>query len=326
MQGGAGRKDRAQRNWAALLLRSKGEKWLDPSNAPFAHMYGHGRQHGAISSSSRMQSLMSGSGRSRGGRGRRGRGRRGARGRARGGAMGGASSSSAAAATATATAATATMGVGRRLGELSVGGASGDRATDMATLLAGRSLGARGGMRGTRGTRGTRGMRGRMRMMRGGRGRGGAMMLGGSAPKPVAAGCHAGEAQYKPAAFVHVNKAGGTAMRAILFRHASHQMVERLAPEGSRYLRSLQPPARWFHASASLQRKAVGEARWRDAYTFGLVRNPYARQVSMFHFLLGEVSCARPIGQRPEHCELRKLPEPGPWLKDPRLAAPRFRK
>ena len=102
--------------------------------------------------------------------------------------------------------------------------------------------------------------------------------------------------------------------------------VERQVPEGTRYLRSLQPPARWFHASASLQRRAVGEATWRAAYTFGLVRNPYARQVSMFHFLLGEVSCARPIGQRPQHCELRKLPEPGPWLKDPALAAPRFRK
>ena len=115
-------------------------------------------------------------------------------------------------------------------------------------------------------------------------------------------------------------------MRAILFKHAAHQMLERVVPAGGAYLRALHPPARWFHASASLQRKAVGQQQWDESYTFGLVRNPFARQVSMFHFLLGEVSCARPAGERPEHCELRKLPSPGPWLKDPAQSAPRFRK
>ena len=38
--------------------------------------------------------------------------------------------------------------------------------------------------------------------------------------------------------------------------------------------------ARFFHASASLQRDAVGPAAWSDTYTFALVRNPWARQAS----------------------------------------------
>ena len=72
--------------------------------------------------------------------------------------------------------------------------------------------------------------------------------------------------------------------------------------------------SRFFHASASLQQRVLGEAAWGGAYTFALVRNPYARQVSMFHFLLTEASCHR--ATRPSHCEQRKLPKPGVWLKD----------
>ncbi len=87
----------------------------------------------------------------------------------------------------------------------------------------------------------------------------------------------------------------------------------------------MRPPSRFFHASASLQRKVLGAEPWARAYTFALVRNPYARQVSMFHFLLGEASCHRPPGSRPAHCELRKLPASGPWLRDPAQAATKFR-
>ena len=45
----------------------------------------------------------------------------------------------------------------------------------------------------------------------------------------------------------------------------------------------------------------------------------------MFHFLLGEVSCQRPVGVRPQHCEQRKLPAPGAWLQDPQLSKQRFK-
>ena len=47
----------------------------------------------------------------------------------------------------------------------------------------------------------------------------------------------------------------------------------------------------------------------------------------MFHFLLGEVSCARPVGARPLHCEERLLPAGGEaWLKDPAQSKLRFRR
>ena len=45
----------------------------------------------------------------------------------------------------------------------------------------------------------------------------------------------------------------------------------------------------------------------------------------MFHFLLSEASCFRPIGARPSHCELRKLPPAGAWLREPAEAVRRFR-
>ena len=112
--------------------------------------------------------------------------------------------------------------------------------------------------------------------------------------KPPAAGCAQEQPDYKPVGFVHVNKAGGTAMRAVLMKHAGHQMLERMVPGAASYLRGLQPPSRWFHASASLQRSAVGQARWQASYTFGLVRNPFARQLSMFTFLLQESACKLP--------------------------------
>jgi len=83
--------------------------------------------------------------------------------------------------------------------------------------------------------------------------------------------------------------------------------------------------ARFFHASASLQRDAVGPAAWATAYTFALVRNPWARQVSMFHFLLGNAACRLPVGRRPEHCDERLLPAAGEWLKDKQQAKTKFR-
>ena len=108
--------------------------------------------------------------------------------------------------------------------------------------------------------------RGRGRLMRG-------APAGIGAPLPAAEGCRRGEpgTAYRPVAFVHVNKAGGTAMRAILFKHAAHQMLERVVPAGGAYLRALHPPARWFHASASLQRKAVGQQQWNESYTLSLI-------------------------------------------------------
>ena len=141
---------------------------------------------------------------------------------------------------------------------------------------------------------------------------------------PAPAGCARGQPAFGDVAFVHINKAGGTQMRANLFRLARHQLLEiRDGPAAMNRMRALG--SRFFHASASLQRQAIGASAWDGAFTFALVRNPFARQVSMFHFLLQEASCNRPAGARPPHCEERKLPSPGEWLKDHAQVVTKFR-
>ena len=145
------------------------------------------------------------------------------------------------------------------------------------------------------------------------------------AAQPPPADCNIGQKLYRPIAFVHINKAGGTAMRARLYKAARHQLLEvQHSATALPKMRSLG--SRFFHASASLQRKVLTPSVWDNAYTFALVRNPYARQVSMFFFLLQEAACNKPIGVRPSHCETRKLPAVGPWLKDRSECITKFRK
>ena len=134
-------------------------------------------------------------------------------------------------------------------------------------------------------------------------------------PKPE---CAQGGAKHRPLAFVHINKAGGTAMLALLHKYARHQLLEVAHPEAGAKLRQLR--SRFFHASAPMQRVALGSATWDGAYTFALVRNPYARQLSMFTFLL-QGSCSRAEGMRPPHCEERRLPAPGSWMHEPEQVA-----
>lgn len=43
---------------------------------------------------------------------------------------------------------------------------------------------------------------------------------------PVRPDCARGQPAYKPIAFVHINKAGGTAMRSRLIKRARHQLLE----------------------------------------------------------------------------------------------------
>ena len=105
----------------------------------------------------------------------------------------------------------------------------------------------------------------------------------GIAPLPPMPGCTPGEKAYRHVAFVHINKvrrptlsnmshppcphappntlrtphsrtqAGGTAMRAILFKYAAHQMLERTTPDA--HIKMSRLGSRFFHASASLQRQ-----------------------------------------------------------------------
>lgn len=138
----------------------------------------------------------------------------------------------------------------------------------------------------------------------------------------TAGGCDAHASAH--VGFVHVNKAGGTEMLSILHDHARHQLLENALPHAKQALHTVG--SRFFHASASLQQKAVGLAAWDAAYTFALVRNPFARQLSMFVFLLQTNSCQKAIGHRASHCEERRLPEAGAWLGDPAQVALKFRK
>ena len=124
--------------------------------------------------------------------------------------------------------------------------------------------------------------------------------------------------------FVHINKAGGTAIINILQKYCRHQLLWALHPPALQKLRGIR--SRFFHASAALQQWAVGASAWKQAYTFALVRNPWARQVSMFHFLLQSASCVGPCGRRPDHCDKRLLPQAGPWLRDFGAARARFQR
>lgn len=142
-------------------------------------------------------------------------------------------------------------------------------------------------------------------------------------PLRVAPACAKGGEQFQEMAFVHINKAGGTWMRSQLMSHARHQMVELTDHTAMPKMRALG--ARFFHATAALQQQVLGAEVWERAYTFALVRNPFARQLSMFTFLLQEASCNKPIGVRPPHCEERRLPAPGPWLEQREQVAARFK-
>jgi len=144
----------------------------------------------------------------------------------------------------------------------------------------------------------------------------------GRAPQPSA--CRKPGANTRPVAFVHINKAGGTGMRSVLAAHAMEQLLERVHPQSAMALRKMG--SRYFHASASLQLLAVGQQAWVSAYSFALVRNPWARQVSLFHFLLQEAGCRLPKGSRAPDCDTRVLPIAGDWLSDPAKVRDEFRK
>ena len=63
-------------------------------------------------------------------------------------------------------------------------------------------------------------------------GRGGFGLPPGLAPAvPPSPQCASGGKLYAPVAFVHINKAGGTAMRGLLLKYARHQLLEHLITE-----------------------------------------------------------------------------------------------
>lgn len=115
--------------------------------------------------------------------------------------------------------------------------------------------------------------------------------------------------------FVHINKAGGTSILSTLRKHAESGMV-------SKKSRSSQTAQFWFHASAARQAKEVGLSEWDSAYTFAVVRNPWARHFSMFLYLV-EGPCRHPFAP-PPMCKIRYVPQKGKWLQDPEDVAEKF--
>ena len=120
--------------------------------------------------------------------------------------------------------------------------------------------------------------------------------------------------------FVHVNKAGGTAMLENLRKCCSDRLLQTYARP---LIRSAKLPRNFFfHGSGYRQKMLVGEVAWKDSYRFALVRNPWDRQVSMFHFLVGG-QCGKE--KQKTRCKERFLPSYGPWLEEPAEAIPKFR-
>lgn len=83
--------------------------------------------------------------------------------------------------------------------------------------------------------------------------------------------------------FVGIGKTGSLFMQTVLELWAHEQLLPTVQPQ--------QPCAvgarmGWHHASALLWRRAFGQA-WNKAFTFALVRNPWARLVSHWAFHIG---------------------------------------
>lgn len=81
----------------------------------------------------------------------------------------------------------------------------------------------------------------------------------------------------------------GQLLSAVLEQHPSMQQKR---PSGNF----------WFHAMASRQ-EAVSPAMWRKAYKFGIVRNPWDRQVSNFNFLMETWANCRAAPEQSAFCK-----------------------
>ena len=85
--------------------------------------------------------------------------------------------------------------------------------------------------------------------------------------------------------FVGIGKTGSLFMQAALEFWAHEQLLPHRSPVPTNPC-LVGARMGWHHASALLWRRAFGEAAWRAAFTFSLVRDPWARLVSHWAFHL----------------------------------------
>lgn len=87
--------------------------------------------------------------------------------------------------------------------------------------------------------------------------------------------------------FVHVPKSAGTSVTELFSQYSTYRDLE---VGGTLLGEALQNEfKRRFgltkHATAAEIREVVGDELWSSYFTFGVVRNPYARAQSTFHFM-----------------------------------------
>lgn len=87
--------------------------------------------------------------------------------------------------------------------------------------------------------------------------------------------------------FVHVPKSAGTTVSEVLSRLTTYRDQEIGATAFGQAIN--RPYAQRFglrkHCTASELVDVVGESTWREYFTFGFIRNPYARSYSTYTFL-----------------------------------------
>lgn len=87
--------------------------------------------------------------------------------------------------------------------------------------------------------------------------------------------------------FVHVPKSAGTSVTELFSQYSSYRDLE---VGGTQLGEALQNEFKkrfglTKHATASEIRSIIGAELWDSYYSFGIVRNPYARAQSTFHFM-----------------------------------------
>jgi len=96
--------------------------------------------------------------------------------------------------------------------------------------------------------------------------------------------------------FIHIPKTGGTSTNSVLREHGRrfqtieglHHYILTQKPDWSVRLRNIE------HTAAPVLKEFLGTETWQEFHTFSIVRNPWARMVSLYSFIQG-------LKQHPHH-------------------------